>query len=67
MGKPLANRIRPVRGGANRHGEVTAVFVHGFADHLGMAMQPAYAGAVGRVELKFDQNAADREPLLDRG
>ena len=66
MGESLSHRIRAVCGSADRHGDAAALFIHGFTDHLGMAMQPADAGAIGRVEFKLDQNATGREPLLDR-
>src|SRR6185437_3871143 len=38
MGEPLSHRIGAVCGSAHRHGDAAALFIHGFADHLGMAM-----------------------------
>ena len=34
-------------------------------DHFGVTMQPAHAGAVGRLEHKLEQHAAGAEPRLD--
>ncbi len=55
------HRIGLIGIGAHRHCEVAGV-VHRLADHFGVAMQPAYACTIGRIELKFEQHTAGAEP-----
>jgi hypothetical protein len=66
-GKFRPHRIGPIRSGAHRHGEAAGGFVHRLVKHLGVAMQPAHAGTVGRIDLQFDQHPAGAEPVFDGG
>ena len=81
-GKPACHdddRASHVRHGANlrhhdvalglvdAHGHVEAPVVQLLVQHLGIAMQPADAGAVGGVDRQIERRARRRQPVLDRG
>src|ERR1700730_8490565 len=48
------------------HGHVEVAVMQLLVEHLGVAMQPADAGAVGRIDRKIERHARLREPVLDR-
>src|SRR5262245_39712368 len=63
--KPAADALRIGGIGAHRHGEA-AVIAQMLFHHLGMAMQPAHAGAVRRVEHQVEGDALGGEMRVDR-
>ena len=51
--------------GAHRHRQ-PAILAHGARQHFGIAVEPAQAGAVGRIERQFERQPAFAQPRLDR-
>ena len=51
--------------GAHRHRQ-PAVLAHGAREHLGIAIEPAQAGAVGRIERAAEPAARKKSATIDR-